>query len=124
MMPTDGCVAAASADAARHNPPREAANRPSMLRPTSWWISASMRSTASCMTHLYLMYSERRQLCVAEVGDQHRARGVGDAELRPHGSHRSLRRDTARPEHRQLVWPDRHRIAIVRFADVRDADHL
>jgi hypothetical protein len=55
------------------------------------------------------------QFRVGQIGDQHRTRGVSDAELRPDLGNDRLRSDAAGPEHRELVTFDRHGIAVIGF---------
>ena len=99
--------AAASAEAAPHNPPRAASNKAPMLRPTSLWIDAldrvDDRASQPVPCAMPGKPLQARQPAVAQIGDQHRSRRVGDAEFGPGlGDHR-LRGHAAGPEHRQLV---------------------
>ena len=46
------------------------------------------------------------EACIAQIGDQHRRRRVGNAKRRLRVLDRKLWRQTARPEHRKLVIGD------------------
>ena len=65
------------------------------------------------------LLSEDGELRIQEIGHQHVAGRVGDAEF----GHR-LWGDAAGPEHREQVVAHRHGVAIVGLGDVLDADQL
>ena len=47
-----------------------------------------------------------RQLAIFDIRDKHRTRPVRDADRRPYLFHGNLRRDTAGPEYRKLIFVD------------------
>ena len=56
------------------------------------------------------------------VCHEHAARRVSDRKRWPRFQEGGLRCDAARPENGEFVFVDRHGVAVVRSADVRDAD--
>ena len=66
--------------------------------------------------------SEGGQPAVEQIGDQHVAGRMGDAEFRTHGRDNRLRGNAAGPENRYLAGADFDRVAVVRAAEVGDAD--
>src|SRR4051812_28872686 len=66
--------------------------------------------------------SKNSKMLILEVGDEHQSRRVGDGERYFRRRDHRLWRHAARPEHRDLVGLDRHRVTIVRFGDIGDAD--
>src|SRR6516165_531364 len=61
-------------------------------------------------------------LVVPEIGDEHPARRVSDAERTLAGKRDRLRRDPTCPEHWNLPGLDRHRVTVIRLLEIPDAE--
>src|SRR5207253_1200248 len=86
---------------------------------TNWSRSNIVTSLFKTVVQLH-----HRKFRVLPVGDEHAARIMRDAEFWLHRCDHRLGRNSAGPEHRQLVITHFDHIAIVGLADVLDADHL
>src|ERR1700676_4406478 len=68
--------------------------------------------------------SKYSKVLILEVGDEHQSRRMCYGKRQPRRSDYRLRCHAARPEYRDLIGGDRHRVAIVRLGDVTDADRV
>src|SRR3972149_3075973 len=84
-------------------------------------MESTKRSWLSALRSRFAL-SEARELRVAQVGHEHGARRVRDAQLRPRDLDGHLGRDAARPKDRQLMGMDDDRIAEVWLLELRNAD--